>query len=172
MRLIKCTFAVVCALWSISCAAIDDEASEPHQLLDKLVGEWALSGTMGATVIAQEVTGEWVLGGRFVKMHFIQTGEEVEDGDRYEAIYLIGYDGGADEFVINLFDTFGPEYARYVGTGRRHEDSIRFRFEYPGGPFENTFVWNPERGTWRMDLRGFSESGGWTDFATKTMTRR
>jgi hypothetical protein len=58
---------------------------------------------------------------------------------RYEAIVLIGYIYESAEYVAHWTDTFGGKFSA-IGKGRRIGNSIEFRFEYPNGPFFNTFT--------------------------------
>lgn len=159
----------VSALSTISFAANDTQTDEAHLLLDKLIGEWTLTGQMGSEVLTQAVDATWILGSQFVEVRVVETGQDLNP---YEAVYLIGYDRETDEYVMSLFDTHGPRYARFVGIGSREGDSIAFRFDYPSGRFENTFTWQSDKDAWQMQLRGVTESGNWEDFATKTLTRK
>ena len=72
---------------------------------------------------------------------------------------------------MHLFDTFGASYARTVGIGKRHGNSVEFLFNYPNGLFSNTFIWNRETVEWEMILRQREESGEWRVFAKKTLER-
>jgi len=57
------------------------------------------------------------------------------------------------------------------GLGRRENDSIRFVFEYPDGPFNNTFTWHPENKQWIFLMEQKDSSGKWKIFAEDTLRR-
>lgn len=139
--------------------------------LNRLVGSWNLTGTMGSTKLRQRVDARWVVQGRFLEVHCMQEGPVSPGQTPYEAIYMIGYDDQSGEYSMHLFDTFGVSYAQTVGIGTRHEGSVEFLFNYPNGPFSNTFAWNRETDGWEMLLRQREESGEWRVFAKKTLER-
>jgi uncharacterized protein DUF1579 len=141
------------------------------EFLGHLVGSWTLTGTMGSTALRQKVEARWVVQGRFLRMHFAQEGPSLPDRPPYEAVYMLGYDGQAGEYVLHLFDTFGTTYARTLGVGTRRGDSVEFLFEYPSGQFSNTFTWDRLTGQWTMLLRQREGAEGWRLFATKTLAR-
>ncbi len=137
--------------------------------LDRLVGSWNLTGTMGSTELRQTVKAGWVIQGHFLQVHFVEEGLVPPDKPRYEAIYMLGHDRDAGGYTLHLFDTFGAGYARTVGIGTRRENSLEFLFEYPNGLFSNTFTWNDDSGEWTMLLRQQEETGEWKVFAKKTL---
>ena len=139
--------------------------------LDRLVGSWTLTGTMGSTELKQKVDARWVVQGNFLQVHCIQDDPPSQEQSLYEAIYILGYDNETGQYSMHLFDTFGTGYARTVGIGTRNNDSIEFLFEYPNGLFSNTFTWNHETENWEMLLRQQEETGEWKVFATKTLSR-
>lgn len=152
-------------------AALQPSASPPGDLLDHLTGRWVLRGTMGQTELHQQVEAEWVVQGQYLRMHMLDAEPPAEGQTPYEAVYMLGYDEEAGEYIFHLFDTYGAAYTRTIGVGIRTGDSIRFLFDYPGGLFANTFTWYPEAHRWEMTLEQQSEDGTWTRFATKTLTR-
>ena len=139
--------------------------------LNRLVGSWNLTGTMGLTELRQKVDARWVIQDCFLEIHCIQEGSVSPDQTPYEAIYMLGYESQTGEYLMHLFDTFGASYAQTVGTGTRHDDAVEFLFEYPNGLFSNTFTWNRETEGWEMLLRQREESGEWKVFARKTLER-
>ncbi len=147
------------------------QAPKADDFLDRLVGSWDLTGTMGSTALHQRVEGQWVLQGRFLQMRFVEEGPASGKGP-YEAIYMLGYDSQDGKYVLHLFDTFGATYSRTVGIGTRRGDSVEFLFEYPSGRFSNTFTWDKPAGQWTMLLRQKEGDGEWKVFATKTLSHR
>lgn len=129
------------------------------EFLDPLVGSWALTGTMGETELRQKVDAQWVVQGRFLRVHFMQEVQVPEDQPLYEAVYMLGYDDGSDQYVMHSFDTFGAGYSRTVGVGSRHGDSVEFLFEYQSALFSNTFSWNQENMEWTMLIQQQRKNG-------------
>ena len=139
--------------------------------LNRLVGSWNLTGTMGSTELRQKVDARWVVQGRFLEVHCMQEGPVSPGQTPYEAVYMLGYESKTGEYSMHLFDTFGASYAQAVGIGMRHDDSVEFLFNYPNGLFSNTFTWNRETDGWEMLLRQRKETGEWRFFAEKTLER-
>jgi len=139
------------------------------EFLDRLVGSWTLTGSIGSTQLKQKVDARWVIQGQFLEVHCLQEKPVPQDQVPYEAIYMLGYNNQSGEYSMHLFDTFGESYARMVGIGKRKDDSIEFLFEYPNSLFSNTFTWNGEAREWTMLLRQQEETGKWKIFATKTL---
>lgn len=141
------------------------------KFLDRLVGSWTLIGNMGSTELRQKVNARWVIQGQFLEVHCIEEGSVTQDHPFYEAVYMLGYDSQSEEYSMHLFDTFGASFARTVGIGKRHNDSVEFLFEYPNSLFSNTFTWNKDTEGWEMLLKQKEENDEWKVFAKKTLTR-
>jgi hypothetical protein len=137
--------------------------------LDNLVGKWNLRGKMGNKTLFQKTVGRWVLNDSFLELRFkaVQIGKE--GNPPYEAIYLIGYDDKTENYVLNLFDSFGVTSDPVPGLGKLENNTIRFMFTHGTGLFINAFTWNPKQHSWTMLLT--SEERGKTQvFAKKEMT--
>ena len=171
MRASRSVVAIVVVSLSAWSHAAGREAPKPEDFLDRLVGSWDLTGTMGSTPLHQHVDARWAIQGRFLQMHFVEEGP-LPGKSPYEAIYMLGYDNQAGKYVLHLFDTFGATYSRTVGVGTRQGDSVDFLFEYPTGRFSNTFTWNQATAKWEMLLRQRDSNGEWTVFARKTLSRK
>jgi hypothetical protein len=143
---------------------------EARDFLDKLVGRWELTGQMGEIPLQQSVEARWTLGGLFVEMYFRSTLAAQEGRLPYEAVYYIGYHEGNEVYVMHLLDTFGVGVACIVGVGKREGDRIPFVFEYEGGPFTNTFIWQGAAGSWSFE-QSFLKDGQRQTFANERMVR-
>jgi hypothetical protein len=97
--------------------------------------------------------------------------KDVREPPAYEAIVLIGLIHAGNKYVAHWTDTFGGKFSA-IGTGVRTGNAVEFRFDYPDGPFFNTFTWSPDAAQWTF--RGESEdaSGQRKLFAVDTLTRK
>jgi len=141
------------------------------EFLNRLVGSWSLTGKMSSTELKQKVEARWVIQGHFLEVHCIGEKQFSRDQNLYEAIYMIGHDSQSGEYSMHLFDTFGAGYARTIGFGSRHENSVEFLFDYPNVLFSNTFTWHSTIDEWEMLLRQKDETGEWKVFAIKSLSR-
>jgi hypothetical protein len=146
------------------------QPNDAAEFLSRLEGCWRLEGRMGEAQLHQNVEARWVLGRRFIEMRFSQSDDPGPDRDRYEALYLLGYDAQAHRYVLNLFDIFGVT-TPVPGLGLRDGNQVRFYFPYDDGDFYNTFRWDEDTQAWTMLLERHSGNGALTVFAAKHMTR-
>ena len=139
-------------------------------LLNKLAGHWSLTGKMGDTSLYQKVVARWILRETFIEMSC--TPVRIGEGGNpdYEALYLIGYDKKAQEYILHLFDTFGVTSKPIPGIGQRTDNTIRFKFDYEVGPWFNAFTWNPEKKSWKNTINYEQKDGLKGTFAEKDLT--
>jgi hypothetical protein len=140
-------------------------------LLDHMVGNWKLTGNVMGHTAEHTVSVEWVLNHQFLRIHEKDNASASNDRVPYEAMIMVGYDNTSERYVAHWNDVFGGRFSETLGYGTRAGDEIRFIFEYPDGPFHNTFRWNPETHQWKWFMQQKNKSGQWTEFADFTLTR-
>jgi len=67
-----------------------------------------------------------------------------------------------------------PPFVKYSiphGTGSVTDNSIQFTIPYKGGPFRDTFTYNPETNTWLFVLETSQPDGTWKHFARYSVRR-
>src|SRR5262245_8607551 len=91
------------------CAAGPPPAASPPALpglqdefLDRLVGDWDLTGSVGTRAVRNSVTARWVLGHQFVRMEMT----DVARPPTYEALVMVGYDAERKRYVAHWCDSF------------------------------------------------------------------
>jgi hypothetical protein len=135
-------------------------------LISNLEGTWHLNRKIRGTEVQNSVTATWVLNHQFLHLHM----KDVKEPPAYEAIVLIGFIYASKRYVAHWTDTFGGKFAA-IGIGERTENSVEFRFEYPEGPFFNTFSWLPEAKQWTFRGETDDASGQRKLFMLDTLTR-
>jgi len=136
-------------------------------LFANLEGEWLLTRQIRGTEARNSVTATWVLQHQFLLLRM----RDLASPSRYEADVYIGYSQAARQYVAHWIDNFGGHYSG-IGRGRRDGNSVEFRFEYPDGPFYNTFSWDPASGTWSCHLESVGKDGARVTFARDRLVRR
>jgi hypothetical protein len=146
-----------------------DGPKKPFQdeLVDRLAGKWTLTRKMRGKESQNTLEAVWVLNHQFLQLHMKDDASPPE----YEAIVYLGYDHTSERYVVHWLDGFGGRTSETLGYGKRDGDSIRFFFEYPDGPFHNTFTWHPDSKTWSTLLESKSPAGQWSTFAEETLRR-
>ena len=135
--------------------------------LRALDGDWVMSGdVMGKPVTYKMVAGP-TLQGAFTEIHM----NDVQVPSEYEARVLIGYDAESKTVIAHWMDSFGAKYSIPHGTGKVTENSIQFTIPYEGGPFRDTFTYNPETNTWLFVLEASQPDGTWKHFARYSVRR-
>lgn len=144
------------------------------ELLDRLVGNWSVSGRMGKRIVDHVCDVRWVLNHQFLQLHYLDVSpvSEQDRHSKYEALVFIGRDNMSERYVGHWLDIFGGRFSETLGYGTRMgENAIMFLFEYPDGPLRNTFTWNQTDGTWSSKIVQKDARGRWTEFLSETLTR-
>jgi len=146
--------------------SLDPEARFDDPFMDNLVGEWKVTMRGPGEVGENTLQAQWVLHHQFLELHL----KDVANPPQYEALVHIGYSHADKKYVAHWCDTFGGKLSA-VGYGQRSGDSIEFRFEYPDGPFFNTFSWDAQRRRWSFRMESTKKNGERVLFAEDTLTR-
>jgi hypothetical protein len=153
---------------SLSQEPLDGRDRPFHDVfIDNLVGKWKLTRKFKARTVENIVKAEWVLNHQFLLLHM----KDETNPPAYEAMVFIGYDNTNERYVAHWIDVFGGRFSETLGYGTRAGNSIKFVFEYPDGPFHNTFNWNPATKSWTCLMQQKDKSGKWTVFAEDTLRR-
>ncbi len=137
------------------------------ELLDNLVGDWKLTRKIRGQSVENTAKAEWVLNHQFLLVHM----KDVSSPPNYEAMIFIGYDNTSERYVAHWIDVFGGRFSETLGYGKRSGNSIKFVFEYPDGPFHNTFTWTSETKKWVFLMEHKDQTGKWGVFAEDTLRR-
>jgi hypothetical protein len=155
----------------LGCAVAQAPPAWHDDFVELLTGAWKIEGQVMGREAHHEVVAEWVLNHQFLRIHEKTAVGAPASESRYEAIWFLGYDSVSERYVLHLFDIFGTRYSETLGYGTRDGNAIRFVFEYPDGPFHNTYRWFPETGTWQWLLQEKNKEGKWIQFADFKLTR-
>lgn len=137
------------------------------ELLDNLVGDWNLTRKIRGQSVENTVKAEWALNHQFLLVHMKDKSSPVN----YEAMIFIGYDNANERYVVHWMDVFGGRIDETLGFGKRSGNNIKFVFEYPDGPFNNTLTWNPESKSWIFLMERKDQTGKWNVFGEDTLRR-
>jgi hypothetical protein len=152
-------------------ARADDPPDGPKRafkdpFIENLAGEWKLTRKIRGKEETNKLKAKWVLNHQFLQLHM----KDTANPPAYEAIVLIGYARADKKYVAHWCDTWGGKFSA-VGYGKRSGDSIEFVFQYPDGPFYNTFTWNAKARGWKFRMENQQKDGKRTLFAEDTLRR-
>lgn len=165
-------FNAVCALGAAvvvpgTSAQVDGRGGQfQDDLFANLEGNWILTREIRGAVVKNTVSVKRVLQGQFLLMQMRDAGTPA----RYEADVYIGYSYTNREYIAHWIDNFGGHFSAR-GKGRREGNSVEFKFEYPDGPFFNTFTWDPVSKTWTCHLESVGKDARRSTFARDTLVR-
>ena len=163
----------ILALGALAALANGSEAQDGRggrfddDLISHLEGSWLLTRRIGDRTVRNTLEARWVLLHQFLLLQF----RDPETPPRYQADVYIGYSHADQEYVAHWIDNFGGHFSA-AGRGKRRGNSIEFRFDYPNGPFFNTFTWDPATGTWTCHLEAVSKDGIRSTFARDRLVRQ
>jgi hypothetical protein len=143
-------------------------------LLDHLVGEWVLEGTIAGEQVTHDIEARWVLGHHYLQIHDVARERDAAGASAYEAIVLIGWDSASQRYACLWLDSTGGDGLKgeAIGYGERRGDSIPFGFAMPdGGTWQTTFAYDRAADTWAWSM-DVLQDGAQQPFARVTLQRK
>jgi hypothetical protein len=138
------------------------------ELLDKITGQWNLSGEIRNEKVENNFTAGWILNHQFLELNFT----DVVTPPGYMARVTIGYDCISERYVVHWLDNYGGRYSETLGNGTIADQSIVFRFEYPDGPFLNSFIYHKNNDSWQFHMTTKNDKGEWVVFGDEYLKRK
>lgn len=151
-----------------------DTSSGPQRefndaFLNNLVGSWKLKRTIRGQTVNNKLVAKWVLNHQFLQLEM----EDEKTPPEYAATVYIGFDDEKKSYVVHWIDVFGGKFSETLGYGKRDGNKIVFLFDYPDGPFRNTFTWDEKKESWNFLMQNGDRAGkNWRLFAEDTLTRK
>jgi hypothetical protein len=170
-RWIMATALAIAALVSVPLSA--QQPPFRDALLDRLAGNWVLTGSANGTPTTHDVSADWVLGHHYLRIHEASREKNADGEAAYEARVFVGRDPKANQYVLVWLDVFGGIAADSLGRATREGDTIPFVFKDSSGKesFHNTFTYDRRSDRWTWSLDNVTD-GKAAPFARFTLTRR
>lgn len=157
-RLILVAAAALCAA---RLHAQAPAARAADALLDRLVGEWRMTGQVQGEPVTYAVTATRELGGGFVVLRL----KDVAVPPQYEAHVYVGVDTAGTRVIAHWMDGFGAGASIPHGVGAVRGDTLVLTFAYASGDFRDTFTYDRATDAWHMRFESADRTRGWTLFA-------
>lgn len=148
--------------------AAEHAADARPDLLRKLDGNWVMNGDVLGKPVSYRMVATPALQGHFVEMRM----RDVQVPAQYEATVFLGYDDESKTVIAHWMDNHGARHSIPHATGRIDGNTIQFTFAYAGGPFRDTFSYDPATASWRFVLESGRPDGTWKHFARYDVRRR
>lgn len=144
------------------------------ELLDRMVGDWVLTGTIAGQRTTHDVTAEWVLGHQYLRLHEVARDTDDEGEPAYEAIVFLGREQATDRYTCLWLDVTGSgaRFPDATGYAEPAADELAFVFDAGGDSvIHTTFDYDHEADMWRW-LIDIDHGGKPSTFARVSLTRR
>jgi hypothetical protein len=152
----KKLLAIVCLLLA-PVAAITQEntpVSPQDRLLDKLVGNWKVTGLAHGNPYTWTMNGEWVLSHQFLRLTWKSAENIVGVGRPFEAVYYFRYDDRKNQYIAHLLKNFGAEDSSVLGYGEPKADQVMVAYKLTQETVTEQFTWEPTSNNWRLKSWG------------------
>ena len=173
MRLLV-AFAVT-TLVAPAALAQDRAMSAPERLLDKMTGQWVMTGTIAKKPTTHDVDVEWVLKRQYIRIHEVSRDKDASGGIGYEAWIYIVWDANASEYAVMWLDNTAATNFAADGVGHAKPDGDRIPFIFrdaDGSGIHTTVAYDRATDTWSWTIDNVDRSGKASPFATLTLTRK
>ncbi len=168
----------IAAVWILSLliaglAPAQQPAPLQDPLLDRFVGRWVLTGTIGGAATTHDVDIAWVLGHQYVRIQETSREKNAQGRPEYEAIVFIGWDQPTGRYSCLWLDNTGGGglVGSAIGHADRAADRMAFLFKEPDGNlFHTTFIYEGKSDAWQWQMDG-EEKGRLQPFARVKLGR-
>lgn len=160
---------------SSSSFAQEPEMPEHEALMEDMVGEWRMTGTIAGEQVTHDVSAEWILGRRYVRIHEVSRERDESGALAYEAWIDIAWDAENAEYVVMWLDNTGTTNFAEEGVGHGMPDGDRIPFVWhlaDGTGIRNTFEYDREGDTWSWTIDNVGDSGRSDPFASLRLERK
>lgn len=127
---------------------------QAHELLDKLVGQWTLTGNIAGGDTTHDVDAAWVLHDKYVRITEVSRERDNDGRPAYEAIIFIGWSAASQRYVCFWFDNtdVASGEGNCLASFTHNAIPLEFRDARGALTFANTFLYDAEHETWRWQM--------------------
>ena len=155
--------------------AQDKAATAPQALMEKMTGQWEMTGVIAKKTTTHDVDVDLVLKREYIRIHEVSREKDASGDPAYEAwIYLV-WDPKKSEYAIMWLDNtaatnFAPEG---VGHAKPDGDRIPLIFKLADGTgIHTTFEYDRAKDTWSWTIDNIDKAGKPASFAKLTLSRK
>jgi len=162
LRLLILVLAAMCGLASAQ------QPSVQSPLLDRLAGDWVMSGVIHGEATTHDVRAEWVLHHQYLRVREISREKNGKGEAAYEAEFYIGWSASEKKYVIFWLDVWGGGGTSNVAFSDKFDDKLDFLFHYGPEDFHTRFL--VDGADWRLEMDD-AKDGKPLPFARMKLTR-
>jgi hypothetical protein len=162
--------AALLALVVICVPVVAQQPQLQDPLLDKMIGDWVMTGTIAQKPTTHDVRAVWVLNHQFVQLHEVSREKTANGRPAYEAWVYLGWDAAQNRYVAHWIDVFGGGFSSQ-GHASKQESSLPFVFGAGDELFHNTMFYDAKTNTWSWNMDN-EQKGQLHEFARLKLARR
>lgn len=150
------------------------QSANADSLLDRMTGNWVLSGVIDGKQTTHDISTSWVLGHQYIQIREVSREKNPDGTPAYEATVFISHTQSSKEYTCLWLDNTGNGglSANAFGHATQNDELIEFLFKTsPGSIFHTKFVYEITTGNWRWYMDD-EENGKFTSFARVKLIRK
>ena len=155
--------------------ALDGAQPKSEVLMDKMAGQWVMTGKIGGERVTHDVSVDWILKRQYIRIHESSREKDADGELAYEAWIHIAWDKNNSEYVLMWLDNIGTTNfaAEGVGHGKPDGDRIPFVWKFADGSgIHNLFAYDRANDTWSWSIDNLDKSNKPSQFARVTLKRK
>ncbi len=145
---------IIAATLVVFCVSVPSFAADKEPFLDRLSGDWVMTGTIGKAATTHDIKAIWVLQNQYLRLSEISREKDAAGKPQYEAEVLLAFDPSKQHFVCFWFDNSVIAATTDGGSAALEGDSLPFVFKSPDGDFFNTMTYDAKADSWRWAMDG------------------
>lgn len=164
-------------VWPVATCGQEPEKAKPDPIamMDKMVGDWVMTGTIGQDEVTHDVDVDWVLKRQYIRIHEVSREKDAQGERAYEAIIYLVWDEENREYAMMWLDNTAPTNFAEEGVGHAKLNGNRLPFVWEsegGGGIRNTFQYWPEKDMWSWSIDNVAKDGTVSSFAKLELKRK
>ena len=156
-----------------SLTASSQQTMFQDSLLDHMVGNWVLQGTIAGKETIHDIRATWVLDHEYVQLQETSREKKASGNAEYEAIVYIGWDQPSSQYACMWLDNTGGGglNGQAIGHAKKNDNEIAFLFTgSDGSNFHTAFAYDRKSDVWRW-IMDSEEKSKLVPFARVTLKR-
>jgi len=153
----------------------EDPPPAPEALLDRMTGEWVMTGTIRDKPVTHDVHVDWILKRQYLRIHEVSRETAADGSLAYEAWIHVVWNDDKGEYAVMWLDSTGKTDFAAEGVGHAKPDGDRIPFVWnsaDGSGIRNTFAYDRANDRWSWAIDNVESSGTKESFARLTLDRK
>jgi hypothetical protein len=154
--------------------AQDPATTAAMALMDKMTGQWVMTGTVSNKATTDDVDVDWVLNRQYIRIHEVSR-DNGGGGIGYEAWVYLVWDAKKGEYAVLWLDNTAATNFAPEGIGHAKPDGDRIPIvikDADGAAIHTTFAFDLVTDSWTWAIDNVDKAGKTSPFARLMLTRK